>query len=83
MVFLKIEVPRLLEMDHGSDKDDDPQRFRTVVTFDEQGNGKTVVTMRLLLPTTAQRETSIGFGAVELGYQTLEKMARHVGSMKG
>ena len=83
MAFLKIEAPRLLEMDHGSDKDDDPQRFRTVVTFDEQGNGKTVVTMRLLLPTTAQRETSIGFGAVELGYQTLEKMARHVGSMKG
>ena len=83
MVFLKIEAPRLLEMDHGSDKDDDPNRFRTTVTFDEQSNGKTVVTMRLLLPTKAQRDGSIGFGAVELGYQTLDKLARHVGDLRG
>lgn len=27
--------------DHGSDKDDDPNRFRVIVTFDEQGDKKT------------------------------------------
>lgn len=78
MVFLKIDAPRLLEMDHGSDKDDDPGKFRVTVTFDEQGDGKTVVTLRQLHPTKEQRDAGIGFGAVEFGYQTLEKLTRHV-----
>jgi len=78
MVFLKIEPPRLLEIDHGSDRDDDPNRFRTIVTFDKQTNGKTVVTLRQLHPTKAQRDGGIAFGAVEYGYQTLEKLALHV-----
>ena len=81
MVFLKVEAPRLLEMDHGADKDDDPGRFRVIVTFDEQSNGKTVVTLRQLHPTRAQREAGIKFGAVEFGYQTLDKLASHVAAM--
>jgi uncharacterized protein YndB with AHSA1/START domain len=81
MVFLKVEAPRLLEMDHGSDKDDDPARFRVTVTFDEQSDGKTVLTLRQLHPTKAQRDAGIGFGAVEFGYQTLEKLANHVTAM--
>jgi uncharacterized protein YndB with AHSA1/START domain len=83
MLFLRIEPPHLLELDHGSDKDDDPGRFRVIVTFDEQSNGKTVVTLRQLHPTKAQRKATIDFGAVELGYQTLDKLARHVGRMQG
>lgn len=83
MAFLKIEAPRLLEMDHGSDKDDDPNRFRVIVTFDEQSNGNTVVTLRQLHPTKAQRDAKISFGAVEFGYQTLEKLARHIDGLRG
>jgi uncharacterized protein YndB with AHSA1/START domain len=83
MVFLKIEPPRLLEIDHGTDTDDDPNRFRVIVTFDEQSNGKTVVTLRQLHPTKAQRDSKIGFGAVEFGHQTLDKLARHVEARKG
>jgi uncharacterized protein YndB with AHSA1/START domain len=82
MVFLKIETPHLLEMDHGKDKDDDPDRFRVIVTFDEQSNGKTVITLRQLHPTSALRNAKIGFGAVELGHQTLDKLAQHVATMK-
>ena len=78
MRFRRIESPRLIEFDHGADKDDDPGRFRTTVIFDEQGDGKTVITLRQLHPTKAQRDAGIGFGAVEYGYQTLEKLARHV-----
>ena len=81
MVFLKIESPRLLEMDHGSDKDDDPGKFRVIVTFDEQSNGKTVVTLRQLHPTKAQRDAGISFGAVEFGHQTLDKLAAHLAAM--
>jgi hypothetical protein len=50
------------------------------VTFDEQSDGKCVLTMRQLHPTKEQRDAGIGFGAVELGYQTLGKLAKHVGA---
>jgi uncharacterized protein YndB with AHSA1/START domain len=79
MQFLRIEAPRLIEIEHGSDKDNDPARFHVTVTFDVQSDGKTVLTMRQLHPTAKQRDAGIGFGAVELGYQTLDKLARHLG----
>jgi hypothetical protein len=53
----------------GSDIDDDPARFRVTLTFDEQNDGKTVLTLRLLHPTSEQRAATVGFGAVELGMQ--------------
>lgn len=81
MVFLEVKHPERLVMDHGSDKDDDPHRFRVVITFDEQSNKKTVVTMRQLHPTRAQREATIGFGAVEIGYTTLDKLVAHLASL--
>jgi uncharacterized protein YndB with AHSA1/START domain len=68
-----------LVLDHGSDVDDDPARFRVTITFDEQADGKTVLTLRQLHPTVEQRDASIGFGAVELGMQTMRKLARHLG----
>jgi len=78
MVFLRLEAPRLIEMEHGSDKDNDPARFHVTVTFDTQSDGKTVLTMRQLHPTKEQRDATIGFGAVELGYQTLGKLAQYL-----
>ena len=78
MQFRRIEKPHLIEIDHGADKDNDPGIFRTTITFDEQSDGKTVITLRQLHPTKAQRDAGIGFGAVEFGYQTLEKLAQHV-----
>ena len=78
MVFLELREPELLVMDHGSDKDDDPKLFRVTLTFDEQANKKTVVTLRQLHPTKEQRREKIGFGAVEFGQQTLDKLAEYV-----
>ena len=78
MQFRRIERPHLIEIDHGADKDNDPGIFRTTITFDEQSDGKTVITLRQLHPTKSQRDAGIGFGAVEFGYQTLEKLAQHV-----
>lgn len=78
MVYLRVDAPRLLEKEHGSDMDDDPARFHVTITFDEQSDGKCVLTMRQLHPTKEQRAAVIGFGAVEFGYQTLDKLARHL-----
>ena len=83
MEFLRIETPKLIEADHGQDVDDDPDRFRLLVTFDEQDNGKTVVTLRQMHPTPERRAAVIGFGAVEFGAQTLGKLAAHVSDMTG
>jgi uncharacterized protein YndB with AHSA1/START domain len=82
MQFRRIEPPTLIEFDHGAGNADDPGRFRTTITFDEQSDGKTVITLRQLHPTKAQRDAGIGFGAVEYGCQTLEKLACHVESLR-
>jgi uncharacterized protein YndB with AHSA1/START domain len=78
MEFLRIEAPRLIEASHGSDADNDPDCFRMLITFDEQDNAKTVVTLRQLHPTPERRAFVIGFGAVEYGAQTLDKLANHL-----
>ena len=78
MDFLRIEAPGLIEVAHGSGADPDPDRFRMLVTFDAQENGKTVVTLRQLHPSSDRRRAVIGFGAVEYGGQTLDKLARHL-----
>lgn len=78
MRFRRIESPNLIEIDHGADKDNDPGIFRTTITFDAQSGGRTVITLRQLHPTKAQRDAKIGFGAVEFGYQTLDKLAQYV-----
>jgi len=78
MVFLEVKPNERLVFDHGSDKDDDPSRFRVTITFDQQSDGKTVITLRQLHPSKEQREGTIGFGAVELGYQTLDKMDEYL-----
>lgn len=78
IVFLEIKAPELLLFDHGSDKDDDPDKFRVTITFDAQGPNKTVVTMRQLFHTKEQRDATIGFGAVEIGYGTIDKLAEYL-----
>jgi uncharacterized protein YndB with AHSA1/START domain len=81
MVFLEVTPPERLVFDHGHDTDDDPEKFRVTVTFEEQSDKKTVVTMRQLHPTKALRDVKLGFGAVELGHQTLDKLAEHLRGM--
>jgi len=76
MEFLRIVEPTSIEVLHGSDVDNDPDAFRMLVTFDEQNNGKTVVTLRQIHASSERRTTVIGFGAVELGAQTLKKLAK-------
>ena len=78
MVFQRVERPSLIEAVHGADIDDDPDKFHLLVTFMEQSNGKTVVTLRQLHPSRKARDGKLGFGAVEYGYQTLDKLARYV-----
>lgn len=71
--YLEVIPESKLVMDHGDDGGD--VRFLVTVTLDEQQDGKTVLTMRQLHPSKETRDAVVGFGAVELGYQTLDKLA--------
>ncbi len=73
--FIQIVPGERIVMDHGTPDADDPDRFHVVVTFDEQADGKTVLTLRQLHPSRARRRVVIGFGAVEYGLQTLDSLA--------
>lgn len=75
MRFLEIVPNERIVLDHGTPDPDDPNRFRVTVTFDEQADGKTVLTMRQLHPSRERRQAVIGFGAVEYGLQTLDGLA--------
>ncbi len=76
--YLEVVPGERLVMDHGVDVDDDPERFRVTLTFDQLAEGRTLLTLRQLHPTAERRRAVIGFGAVELGLQTLQKLAHHL-----
>ena len=75
MTFLEITRPSRLVLDLGSDVEDDIHKFRDTITFDDQSDGKSVLTMRQLHVSPEWRVEAIDFGAVELGLQTLDKFA--------
>ena len=50
------------------------------ITFTDEAGG-TRVTQRSLFPSAEAREAVVRFGAIELGHQTLEKLAEHLASM--
>src|SRR5215210_818359 len=61
--YLEIVPGQRMVLDHGSDADDDPDRFRVTIVLDEQADGKTVLTLRQLHPTVGRRAAAIDFGA--------------------
>lgn len=78
IVYREIVAPERLVFEHGADEANKPWHFHLVtVTFDEEA-GKTRLTMRMRFATAEEREQTVAFGAVELGYQTLDKLAAHL-----
>ena len=56
-----------------------PKHADAWASFDE-ADGQTTVTLGMIFSTAAEFQTARGFGAVELGQQTLGKLARFVGA---
>jgi uncharacterized protein YndB with AHSA1/START domain len=80
--YVEISPYDRIAFHHGSDKDNDPGRFFVTITLDEQKDKKTVLSLRQLHPTKEQRTNGIGFGAVEFGMQTLDKLAAFLAKEK-
>jgi uncharacterized protein YndB with AHSA1/START domain len=58
---------------------DGPKHADSVVTFEDRG-GRTHVLMQMTFVTQEEHDNAKGFGAVELGLQTLGKLARAIGA---
>jgi uncharacterized protein YndB with AHSA1/START domain len=78
ILYRAIDAETRIAYDHDADDDSDAGRFAVTLTFDAVGPGRTRVTMHSTFPSGAHRDAVVGFGAVELGASTLEKMDVHV-----
>jgi uncharacterized protein YndB with AHSA1/START domain len=80
MVYQEIVRPERLVYLHGEDVDDDPGAFHVTILFEEV-DGRTHMTQRTVFNTAAQRAGVVAFGAIELGQQTLDRLAAHLRTM--
>ncbi len=77
VVYKELIEHEKMVFDHGA-FENDPNGFETTVTFEEQ-DGKTLVTLRALFATVAQRnETVERAGAIEGGKQTLARLEEFI-----
>lgn len=74
MAYLEVERPTRIVYEHGEDVDDDPARFHVTVTFEDEG-GRTRQVSRMRFATAEQRDAKVRFGAIELGHQTMDRLA--------
>lgn len=80
VIFKELVQPERIVYVHAEDGTGEPQHFESVVTFDDLGNGKTRVTMRVLFVTKEEYDKVKGY-AVEGGNQTLGRLEAHVATM--
>lgn len=74
--YTEISPPSRIAYEHGGEMGE-PAHFNGVITF-EDVNGKTHISLVLVLPTKEDRAAKVEFGAVEGGKQTLAKLERYV-----
>jgi uncharacterized protein YndB with AHSA1/START domain len=77
IVFIEVVRPERLVYSH-SGKAGEPIEFHVTATFEDQG-GKTLLTMRSVFATQAERDRVVKeFGAIEGAHQTLERLAHYL-----
>jgi uncharacterized protein YndB with AHSA1/START domain len=80
--FIEVERPERLVYTHGGDDDVEPVSFHVTVTFEDQGSGRTKVTLRSVFPTAEERDRVVkDYGAIEGGRQTLARLADYLLTM--
>lgn len=78
MTYREIVPSTRLVYLHGSDIDNDPRAFDVVNTFKDLGSGRTHLTRVSTFSSIEARNAVMKFGAVELGKQTIEKLAAYL-----
>ena len=82
-VFLEVVRPELLSSTHGGHGGEGSTEVnaRKIVTFEVAEGDKTLLTLRMVFPSTEARDTVMReYHAVEGGKQTLARLAEHLAS---
>lgn len=79
MRFVAIVAEERIDYEQG-DSPDGPSHFRGSVTFADE-DGRTRMHLRMVFPTAEACTAVKGFGAVEFGYQTLDKLGERLKAM--
>lgn len=77
IVFDEIVRPERVTYSHG-ETEGRPDDFQTTVTFEDESDGRTRLTLRSVFKSAAMREQAMQFGAVQGGYQTIDKLGEFV-----
>jgi uncharacterized protein YndB with AHSA1/START domain len=77
--YLEVERPERLVYRHGAENDDMPF-FHVTVTFEDAGDGRTLLTMRSVFKDGKALEEVKKFGAIEGGKQTLDRLEAFLAS---
>jgi len=78
IAYREIKPAERLAYRHDSDIENDPHAFEVTVTFEALGASRTLLTMQSIFPSIEARDATTKYGAVELGMQTVEKLAAYV-----
>jgi uncharacterized protein YndB with AHSA1/START domain len=82
VTFDEIVPPERLRYHHGGGSDVEPVQFRTTVTFEDLGDGKTRVTLTGVFPSLAERDRVIkDYGADKGLTQTLARLGDHLATL--
>ncbi len=76
--YTSIQPNHLIAYDHGTSPDS-PPLFKQEISFAEE-QGKTRVSFQLTITDPAKRDGFIAFGAVEGGWQNLERLGAYLGA---
>jgi uncharacterized protein YndB with AHSA1/START domain len=82
-VFTEVVKPERIVYSHGGGKKGSPgAHFEATWTFDAQGDNKTRLTIRMVFPSSADRDTVVKeYGAIEGGHQTLARLEEYLAKM--
>lgn len=78
IAYREIVPSQRLVYRHDSDIDNDPKAFEVTTAFEALGPKRTLLTRTSVFPSVEARNAVMKFGVVELGMQTLEKLAAYV-----
>jgi uncharacterized protein YndB with AHSA1/START domain len=83
VTYLEVVKPERLVYYHGGDSDEEARQMHVTVTFEQQGE-RTLLTMRSVFPSAAERDKVVKeYNAIEGGQQTLDRLEAHVVHMQG
>lgn len=79
VVYTEIVRPERIFYNHGDDEgaESPVPNFKVEVTFDER-DGKTLLTLRMIVDSAGQLEAMKKFGALEGGQQTLDRLQQYL-----